>query len=82
MFGLIEQVYIGLLSFSGSSATIVSAHDHIKCVPLNNQQCMAQPTLFNLHPNQYLEGSKILTKYISCECKCKFHSSQCNSNQK
>ena len=82
MFGLIKQVYIGLLSFSGSSATIVSAHDRIKCVSLNNQQCMTQPTLINLHHNQYAEGSKILTKHISCECKCKFHSSQCNSNQK
>ena len=26
--------------------------------------------------------SKILTKLISCECKCKFDSRKCNSNQK
>ena len=25
---------------------------------------------------------KTLTKYISCECKCKFHKRKCNSNQK
>ena len=26
--------------------------------------------------------SKILIKYISCECKCKFDGRKCNSNQK
>ena len=25
---------------------------------------------------------KTLTKHISCECKCKFSGSKCNSNQK
>ena len=25
--------------------------------------------------------SKILTKYVSCECKSKFDSKKCNSNQ-
>ena len=24
---------------------------------------------------------KILTKHLSCECKCKFHVKKCNSNQ-
>ena len=27
-------------------------------------------------------ASKILTKSISCECKCKFDGRKCNSNQK
>ena len=26
--------------------------------------------------------SKILTKHISCACKCKFNGKKCNSNQK
>ena len=26
--------------------------------------------------------SKILTKDVSCECKCKFDERKCNSNQK
>ena len=26
--------------------------------------------------------SKILTKHISCECKCKFDGTKCNSNRK
>ena len=92
---------------------------------------MTQPTLIDLHPNEYIEelrcypfavnldrcmGScntlndlsnklcvpnkttglnlsvfnmitglnelKILTKHISCECKCQFDGRKCNSNQK
>ena len=27
-------------------------------------------------------GSKILTKHVSCNCKCKFDGRKCNSNQK
>ena len=39
MFGLIQQEFIAVLSFKGSSASIVKAPDHIKCVSLNNQKC-------------------------------------------
>ena len=98
---------------------------------LNNQKCTTQPTLVNLHLNEYTQGlcyylfavnldryvgscntlndlsnnvcvpnkaedlnrsafnmisgineSKILTKHISCKCKCKFEGKKCNSNQK
>ena len=28
-----------------------------------------------------INESKTLTKYISCECKCKFDGTKCNSNQ-
>ena len=28
-----------------------------------------------------INESKILTKHISCECKCKFDEKKCNSNQ-
>ena len=27
--------------------------NHTKCVSLSNQKCMTQPTLINLHPNEY-----------------------------
>ena len=27
-------------------------------------------------------GSKILTKHVSCNCECKFDGRKCNSNQK
>ena len=47
MFGLIKKISIGLLS------SIVNASDHEKCVLSSNQKCMIQPTLINLHPNEY-----------------------------
>ena len=47
MFGLIKKKFIGLLT------DIVSASNHIQYVLLSSQKCMAQPTLINLHPNEY-----------------------------
>ena len=44
------ELFVGLLT------SIVNASNHAKCVSLNNQQCMTQPTLINLHPNQYSQG--------------------------
>ena len=41
MFSLIKQVFIVLLSFSGSLAT--------KCVPLNDEPCMVRLTLTDLN---------------------------------
>ena len=49
MFRLIKQVFIALLS-------IVNNADHIKYMSLNNQQCMTQTTLINLHPIEYIDG--------------------------
>ena len=31
---------------------IVRASDHTKCILLNNQKCMTQPFLINLHPKE------------------------------
>ena len=53
MFRLIKQVFIGLLSFSNSRTSTISASNYTKCLYLNNQQCMIQPTLINLHSNEY-----------------------------
>ena len=47
MFGLIKRIFIGL------SASIVNASNHTECVSLSNQKCITQPTLVNLHPNEY-----------------------------
>ena len=58
MFNIIKQVFIVLLIFSGFLASIVNAPDHIKFKSLNNQQCMTQPTLVNLHPNKYSQEFK------------------------
>ena len=46
-FDLIQEKCIGLLT------GIVSASNHKKCVFLSHQQCMIQPTLINLHLNEY-----------------------------
>ena len=42
MLRLIKQVFIALLSFSGSLTT--------KSVSLNNEPCMIRPTLIDLNP--------------------------------
>lgn len=43
----IKQVYIALLSFSGTSAT--------KCLSLNNQLCAARPMFIDLNPKNSLD---------------------------
>ena len=39
--------------FIGLSSSAVNAFKHTKCVTLNNQKCMNQPTRISLHPNEY-----------------------------
>ena len=51
MFGFIKQVFITLLSFSKSIASIGNASNLTTCISLINKQCMTQPTLINLNPN-------------------------------
>ena len=43
-------MFIGLLT-SKANASI-----YTKCVYLDNQICMIQPTLFNLYPSEYTQG--------------------------
>ena len=50
IFGFINKLFIGLLT------SIANASSHTKCISLNNQQCMIQPTLINLHLNEYTKG--------------------------
>ena len=47
MFALIKKIFIGLLT------GLVNGSNHTKCVSLSKQKCMTQPTLINLHPNEY-----------------------------
>ena len=46
MFGLIEKIFIELLT------GLVNGSNNTKCISLSNQKCMTQPTLINLHPNK------------------------------
>ena len=52
MFGIIKEIFIVLLS------NIVNESNRTKCVLLSNQKCMIQPTLINLHPNEYSQEFK------------------------
>ena len=47
MFGLIKKIFLGLLS------STVNGSNHTEFVSLSNQKYMIQPTLINLHPNEY-----------------------------
>ena len=47
MFGLINKILIRLLT------GLVNGSNHTKCVSLSNQKRMTEPTLINLHPNEY-----------------------------
>ena len=47
MSWLIKKVFIGLLT------SLVSRSNRTKCVSLSSQKYMIQPTLINLHPNEY-----------------------------
>ena len=54
MFGLIKRVFMGLL------INMINACNHTKCVSLSNQKCVIQPTLINLHPNEYSQEFTII----------------------
>ena len=47
MFGLIKKMFI--VSLTG----LFNGYNHTKCILLINQKCQIQPTLINLHPNEY-----------------------------
>ena len=47
MFGITKKMVILLLT------SIVNTSNHTKCVSIIHQKCMTQPSLTNLHPNEY-----------------------------
>ena len=47
MFESIKKIFIVLLT------GLVNGSNHTQCVWSSNQKCMIQPTLINLHPNEY-----------------------------
>ena len=48
------------------------------CVPKQRKDINVKT--FNMITNE--SEAKTMTKYISCDCKCKFNNTPCNSNQK
>ena len=47
MFGSIKKMFIGLLTGP------VDESNHTRCFSLTKPKCITQPTLINLHPNEY-----------------------------
>ena len=56
MFGFVLKMFIGLLSFSESLASMVNVSSLTTCITLTNQPCMAGPTFIDLNPNEYNQG--------------------------
>ena len=67
MFGLIKKIFIGLLT------GLVNGSNQTKCISLSNQKCIIQPTVVNLHPNEYSRESRYYLfafKWDRCAASC------------
>ena len=69
MFESIKKIFIVLLT------GLVNGSNHTQCVWSSNQKCMIQPTLINLHPNEYSRGFH----YYSFEVKLDRCVGSCNT---
>ena len=77
MFGLIKKILIVLLT------SAANASNHTNCVMLSNQKCMIQPTLINLHPNEYTMNTKFhyypfVVQLNRCVGSCNILNDLCN----
>ena len=67
MFGVIKKLFIVSLT------STFNASNHTKCVSLSNQKCEIQPTLINLHLNEYsreLPYYPFVVKLDRCVASC------------
>ena len=67
MFRFFKKIFIRLL------ARVVNVSNHTKCVSLSNQKFKIQPTLINLHPNEYtqvLHHFSFVVNLDRCVGKC------------
>ena len=53
MFWFIKQVFITLLSFSGSLTSMTNASNFTTCIYLSNQPCATRTTPTDLNPVEY-----------------------------
>ena len=113
-------MFIWILSFKGSLASMANASNFTTGTSLNNQSYIARPSLINLNPDEFNEGlhyfpfmfnldrcnrscntldnladvnsnvfnlitringSKVLAKHVSRECKCKYDGGIYDLNQ-
>ena len=56
MCRLTKQVFIALLSFSGSLTSMAKISNVTRFISLNNQSCMNRPTFFDLNSDEYNQG--------------------------
>ena len=54
MFGFVKEIFIGQLT------GLVNASNRTKCLYLTNQEYTTQPTIFNLHPYEFVSEAVIL----------------------
>ena len=89
MFSLIKQVFYCILSFSCSLATkCVSLNDEKKkkcneiCNVLSPKICVLKEADIVVKTLYMIKNkNEAMAKNISRDCKCKFNSTKCNSNQ-
>ena len=60
---VVKKIFIGLLT------NVVNASIHTKYVSLSNIKCKIQPTLINLHPNEYTQWCKYENSRTHHVCK-------------
>ena len=68
MFVFIKKIFIRLLS-----SVVINASSHTKCVSLSNQKLKIQPTVINLHCNEYsqeLHYYRFTVKLSRCVGSC------------
>ena len=60
MFRLIKQVFMSLLSFSGTFASMANVSNITTVMSLNNHQYVTRRTLIDLNPGEYNQGFRYL----------------------
>ena len=61
MFELFTKIFIGILT------GLVNRSNHTKCVLLSNQKCIIQPTLVNVHSNEYSQEVHYYTSSVKLD---------------
>ena len=52
----LKKLFLGLLNFRESLTNMDNVSSLAICISLNNQLCMARPTLIDLNPDEYNQG--------------------------
>ena len=85
MFRVIKQVFIALLGFSGSLASIANVSNFTRCMSLNNQPCMTRPTLIDLNPDECIQELRYYPFMVNldrCNVSYNIYDVPCVSNKR